>query len=460
MFGGGEAIQSLLTNVAAGVTTFNSIDGVNLLAVGAGMSLLAVGLTALTVGEIVTGLGNLLLLGSDPLGDTARSLQAYNDLDGSNLLAVGEGMVALSRGMRSLTNSSMITGFKNFISGAAGTIAGWFGAEEAEKEPGILGFVKQFEAIDAEKLDKASQAIMKLAAAWGGLAAARRGEGGGRGAPAPGRTPAPGGRPPMPAAPEFGGSPLMPVPVPAPGTNAYAGLRMKGSSGRTQIGGSGQATGGGPSHKGVTDLAGMIQGNVQGFTRFTAFNDNHHQASNTSKHAKGLALDFTIDGGKSAAPKAAATVRRIIADAGVSPDDADVIDEYNYPSKGSTGGHIHAEFNTESAAMTMAAGGLDSSPTFVPAGGGPRRGAGGTGGLNAAVQSPGPVAGSRNGARVAAATASQRTQAAAAPMIVANVGGPPAPTAPSITTMMPIPIPINARTEDQTLRALWSVNYV
>ena len=162
-------------------------------------------------------------------------------------------------------------------------------------------------------------------------------------------------------------------------------------------------------------------------------------------HAKGLALDFTVDGGKGAAPQAAATVRRIIADAGVPPGDADVIDEYNYPSKGSTGGHIHAEFNTESAAMEMAGGNLDASPTFVgppaPAGGGGSRGAGRTGSLNAAVQSPGAPGASRNGAIVAAATANQRTHTAAAPTIVANVGGPSVPAPPAAPLPPPPPDP-------------------
>jgi hypothetical protein len=45
-------------------------------------------------------------------------------------------------------------------------------------------------------------------------------------------------------------------------------------------------------------------------------------------------------------------------------------------------------------------------------------------------------------------------------MIVANIGGPPAPAAPSVTMMMPIPIPIRPRTEDMVLRAIQSVNYV
>ena len=255
---------------------------------------------------------------------------------------------------------------------------------------------------------------------------------------------------PPPAAPPPAAPPS--APPPAAVGDAYAGLTIKGSSGQTQTGGGGQATGGGPVQPGVIDFASMIQGNVQGFTRFTGFNDNHHQASG-SMHAKGLAMDFTVDS-PSKAPAAARAVRKLAADAGVPPGGIDVIDEYNNPSSGATAGHIHAEFNTKEAAMVVAAGGLDSSPTFVPSLAGGR-----TRSMNAAAQTAGVPGVSRSGAGVAAATARHASQTAAAPTIVANIGGPPAPAAPSVTTMMPIPIPINARTEDMALRALQSANY-
>jgi len=245
------------------------------------------------------------------------------------------------------------------------------------------------------------------------------------------------------------------------GTDAYAGLTIKGSSGGTQTGGGGQATEGGPVEPGVIDFASAIQPNVDGFTRFTAFNDNFHQASNTSLHAKGLALDFTVDD-PSKAPAAAATVRRIAADAGVPSGGVDVIDEYNNPSSDATAGHIHAEFNSKEDAMKMAAGGLDSSPTLVPgapAGRGGGDGAGGTGSLNAAAQLPGGPGASRSGAGVGTATSDLASQGAAAPVMVAMPGGQPlAPPAPP--PVITIPLPMNARNEEQVHRALHSVNYV
>jgi GH24 family phage-related lysozyme (muramidase) len=87
-------------------------------------------------------------------------------------------------------------------------------------------------------------------------------------------------------------------------------------------------------------------------------------------------------------------------------------------------------------------------------------GAAGTGSPSAPSPQAGPAAATRNAGAVSAGTAGLASAGAAAPMIVANNGGPPAPAAPSVTMMMPIPIPIRPRTEDMVLRAIPSVNYI
>ena len=87
-------------------------------------------------------------------------------------------------------------------------------------------------------------------------------------------------------------------------------------------------------------------------------------------------------------------------------------------------------------------------------------GAGRTGSPTTPSPQPGPAAATRSAAAVSAGTAGLASAGAAAPMIVANIGGPPAPAAPSVTMMMPIPIPIRPRTEDMVLRAIQSVNYI
>ena len=237
-----------------------------------------------------------------------------------------------------------------------------------------------------------------------------------------------------------------------------SGLKVKDSEG------SGQATAGGPVAPGVIDFASQIQGNIPGFTRFTGFNDNYHQGlSKPSKHKSGLAMDFTIaDPSKSG--QAAAAVQSLAQKAGAK---VFVQDEYKNPSGKATGGHIHVQFPDErEAAKFLGNDPSTASPTQVPgaaprfAGGPPTGDAAGTGSPSAPSPQAGPAAATRSAAAVSAGTAGLASAGAAAPMIVANIGGPSAPAAPSVTMMMPIPIPIRPRTEDMVLRAIQSVNYL
>lgn len=104
-------------------------------------------------------------------------------------------------------------------------------------------------------------------------------------------------------------------------------------------------TGSGSRSAGVDALARSLQNDVPGLKQFTAFNDDFHAGTN-SKHAKGLALDFTLDDA-SKAPLTAAMIRAKLSRMGI---DARVMDEYTSPSARSTGGHIHIQFNSADAA--------------------------------------------------------------------------------------------------------------
>jgi hypothetical protein len=108
----------------------------------------------------------------------------------------------------------------------------------------------------------------------------------------------------------------------------------------------GQAFDGGETHEGTLALAKAIQGTSESkgisLNRFTAFNDEYHQGT-SSKHAKGLALDFTLNDAKQSAA-AADMVRDLAKKAGV---EAYVQDEYLNPSSRSTGGHIHSNFKSK-----------------------------------------------------------------------------------------------------------------
>jgi len=99
----------------------------------------------------------------------------------------------------------------------------------------------------------------------------------------------------------------------------------------------------------VTALAEAISRNVSGFRRITSANDAYH-AGTDSKHAQGLALDFSID--HKPDEREGADIVAKLKQLGAS----EAIDEYNHPSPGSTGGHFHA------AVQSFAGGGIARGP--------------------------------------------------------------------------------------------------
>lgn len=101
-------------------------------------------------------------------------------------------------------------------------------------------------------------------------------------------------------------------------------------------------------------LAMMLQSNVSGIDKFTAFNDTYHALLGArSGHSQGRALDFTLkDPSRSA--EVAAQIREQLRAAGI---DAKVIDEYLHPSAHSTGGHIHVQLSALAASRMAGARG-------------------------------------------------------------------------------------------------------
>jgi hypothetical protein len=90
-------------------------------------------------------------------------------------------------------------------------------------------------------------------------------------------------------------------------------------------------------------LAKQIQSQVKGFQVITSINDRFHaERYATSQHAFGRAIDFTLDH-RPSEDEGQRIVQQL-----KSMGASYVIDEYNHPSKGATGGHIHAQV---SAAM-------------------------------------------------------------------------------------------------------------
>lgn len=85
-------------------------------------------------------------------------------------------------------------------------------------------------------------------------------------------------------------------------------------------------------------LAKLAQGQIKGFGVITSLNDRFHaERYSTSQHALGRAMDFTLDHRPS--EEEGQQIVRQLKGMGASY----VIDEYNHPSAGATGGHIHAQ---------------------------------------------------------------------------------------------------------------------
>jgi hypothetical protein len=89
------------------------------------------------------------------------------------------------------------------------------------------------------------------------------------------------------------------------------------------------------------DTAMAIQNKIPGFNQVTSLNDAYHV---TGAHAEGNAIDFTLN-----KPPTKEEAKAIVKQLEEMPNVKKVIDEYNTPSEGSTGGHFHVEVNPPKA---------------------------------------------------------------------------------------------------------------
>jgi hypothetical protein len=105
---------------------------------------------------------------------------------------------------------------------------------------------------------------------------------------------------------------------------------------------------------GTEKLEQGLSQNIPGFTRVTADTGGQHVKG--SKHYEGLAVDFTVAGGKAAYKKAYAQTIAYLKSTGLTPDkDFTVLDEANNKIPGVTeGDHIHVQFNSPEAANKFA----------------------------------------------------------------------------------------------------------
>lgn len=111
------------------------------------------------------------------------------------------------------------------------------------------------------------------------------------------------------------------------------GLKVKGK----------ETTGGGKITQSTYDFAKIVQDNIKGFERFTAFNDvYHHKHSPNSGHTKGMKFDFVVSGGTNASNSVVSQLYALAKQYGF---DISVINEYTNPSSKATGGHLDVKVN-------------------------------------------------------------------------------------------------------------------
>ena len=159
------------------------------------------------------------------------------------------------------------------------------------------------------------------------------------------------------------GAPSQPGSLVGGGTGINSsGLRLK----------SGEAIAGGDAHPGIIRLCQLIQSQVPNFRYFSALNDAYHKNKKpNSKHALGLALDFTLTNGASGAGQAMSIVAGILRTANMGPNDFLLLNEYAKASAGATGGHVHVGFKSKEAAdkFAQAAGAAQPAGQDTTAGG-------------------------------------------------------------------------------------------
>jgi hypothetical protein len=108
--GGSEGIKELLINLAAGLNPLSELNGTNLLKVGGGLLAITGGLAALFGLKVASGIKEFFFGEDDPnkgpLAKLAEQLKLFKDIDGENLSKLGQGFKDLTSGLSNLANMS------------------------------------------------------------------------------------------------------------------------------------------------------------------------------------------------------------------------------------------------------------------------------------------------------------------------------------------------------------------
>lgn len=143
--GGGKLIEGLLTGISKGVSAFASPKFV------LGSAMLSAGIAVLSL-----GLGAAAFVMGKTLPILSEGLRSFSDIDGSNLIDVGKGLIGLSAGLALFGVGGIVAGAGTVMSSIIESVGGLFGA----KSP--LEKIKEFASIGPE-LSLAGSGMASLA---------------------------------------------------------------------------------------------------------------------------------------------------------------------------------------------------------------------------------------------------------------------------------------------------------
>jgi hypothetical protein len=102
--GGGKLIEGLMKGIAAGIGAFKNPQ-----------ILLGAGILSASIAIIGAGIAGATWLLGKALPTLAAGLKSFSDLDGSNLIKVGEGLGAIGLGLGVFGTGSVVAGIGNFV---------------------------------------------------------------------------------------------------------------------------------------------------------------------------------------------------------------------------------------------------------------------------------------------------------------------------------------------------------
>lgn len=154
--GAGVAIQGIMTGLARGLAVFGALGPIVIkgaLFFGGAMIILA---GAMRISSFILG---------DTLPKLAEGLSAIGEIDGTNLIKVGVGLVGLASGMLAFSTSMMMSGAMGVLTSISNGIASFFGAKSPINNiKSLAENLEPLNNIDGENLSAVGTGLEDLSA--------------------------------------------------------------------------------------------------------------------------------------------------------------------------------------------------------------------------------------------------------------------------------------------------------